>query len=220
MFDDRANAATMLLAKLPVLDPGKTVVVALPRGGVPIGAIIADALGAPLDIALVRKVGLPGQRELALAAVTDGTEPRLSINRSVASYAGLTESQIWELAKPELAEIDRRRDRYLGGRPPLPVRGKTVLVVDDGIATGTTMRAALEFLRAQEPAKVIVAVPVAAEDSLEGLDADQIVCLKTPDPFIAVGVHYRYFDQVSDDTVVRLLSAHIASGQAGRQGVN
>jgi len=208
MFADRADAAEQLVGRLPPLDPARTVVVALPRGGVPIAAFIAKSIGAPLDVVLVRKVGLPGQEELALAAVTDGDHPKLAINTELAQSLHYSEEQILDLARPHLAEIERRRKLYLGGRPALPVRSKTVLVVDDGIATGATMRSALELLRAQDPARLIVAVPVAAEDSLTEIFvlADAVICLSTPRPFIAVGSHYRRFEQVSDQTVIDMLA--------------
>lgn len=214
MFVDRTDAATRLLKKLPPLEAENTLIIALPRGGVPLAAVIADALGASLDVALVRKVGLPGQEELALAAVTDGADPKLSINHQVARYANLSEAQIWELAKRQLTEIDRRRALYLGGREALPVRGKTVVVVDDGIATGMTMQAAVDLLRAQEPARLVVAVPVASDEALAALApmVDEIVCLETPHPFIAVGRHYRDFGQVPDETVVAILKEHLVQG--------
>ena len=208
MFQDRADAGAKLLAELPSLDPARTVVIALPRGGVPVAEVIADALGIPLDVALVRKVGVPGHEELALAAVTDGTDPKLSINQDVARAVGLSDQEIWALAKDELAEIDRRRESYLGGRAPIPIKNKSVLLVDDGIATGATMRAALDLLRAQCPARLILAIPVAPVDRLAALAhlADEVICLSTPDPFGAVGAHYRHFDQVPDRAVTEALA--------------
>lgn len=213
MFNDRADAGARLLAQLPPLDAAQTVIVALPRGGVPVADVIAEALGAPLDVALVRKVGLPGQEELALAAVTDGDDPQISVNDAVARFANLGEDRIRDLAQRQLPEIDRRRVLYLGGRRPLPVRGKTVVVVDDGIATGMTMLAALKLLSAQDPARLIVAVPVASHEALEGLAplADEVVCLSTPRPFVAVGMHYRHFDQVPDEIVVEILKRHLST---------
>lgn len=207
MYRDRAQAGARLLERLPPLDPAETVVIALPRGGAPVAEVIARSLGAPLDLALVRKVGLPGHRELALAAVTDGDNPQITINRDVARHARLTDEEIMELAKPELAEIDRRRALYFGERPRPSVKGKTVLVVDDGIATGSTARAALALLRAQEPARLILAVPVAPVDILSEIDreVDDVICLSSPSPFIAVGAHYLNFDQVDDRTVIEIL---------------
>jgi putative phosphoribosyl transferase len=210
MFEDRIDAGRKLAAALPPLDPAQTVVIALPRGGVPVAEVIAQAIGAPLDIALVRKVGMPGQEELALAAVADGPEPSLVVNKDVARFAGLSEKEIRALAEPELAEIDRRRQVYLGGRPPVPVAGRTVVVVDDGIATGATMRVALKALRAQGPARLILAVPVAPAETVEELsaEADAVVCLSTPSPFVAVGRHYLRFDQVPDRVVIETLARH------------
>ncbi|WP_171177049.1 phosphoribosyltransferase [Ruegeria sp. HKCCD8929] len=221
MFQDRTDAGRQLLARMPALDPAETVVVALPRGGVPIGEIIAEGLGAPLDIVFVRKVGFPGHRELALAAVTNGAEPGLVVNEDIARSAGLDRDRIWELAQPELREIARRRDSYLGGRAALPIRGKTVIVVDDGIATGATMRASLQNLRSRGPSRLILAVPVAPEDTLAELEEsagiDEVICLKTPEPFYAVGAYYRKFDQVSDDAVTTAL-ALVSTGSGPASG--
>ncbi len=207
MFRDRTDAGKQLLKKMPTLDAGDTVILALPRGGVPVAEVVANSLGAPLDIVLVRKVGLPGHRELALAAVTDGAEPVLTVNEDVARNAGLDIDQIWQLAGPELDEIARRCETYRGGRTAVPIEGKTVVVVDDGIATGATMRASLKYVRAQGPAKVILAVPVSPPDTLAQLSAlvDDVICLQAPRLFFAVGAHYRDFDQVSDTTVARVL---------------
>src|SRR6056297_1230435 len=140
MFTDRREAGERLLQRLPALDGEDVVIVALPRGGVPVADVIAESLGAPLDIALVRKVGLPGQPEYAVAAVTDGDAPRITVNEDVARMAGLDDGDIKGLAERVLPEIHRRRVVYLKGRPPVPVAGKIVVVVDDGIATGATMR--------------------------------------------------------------------------------
>lgn len=209
MFADRTEAGDRLLAALPELDPGSTVIVALPRGGVPVAEVIARGIGAPLDILLVRKVGMPGRPELALAAVADGDLPTLSVNADVARMAGLGEADIRALARAEISEIDRRRAAYLGGRTPVPVRGKTVVLVDDGIATGATMRAALTQLRAREPARIILAVPVASPKALRDLAdlVDDAVCLLAPPAFMAVGAHYRRFPQVPDETVAKTLAA-------------
>ncbi len=219
MYESRVDAGEKLLASLPRLDPKDTVVVALPRGGVPVAEVIADGLGAPLDIVLVRKVGVPNHKELALAAVTDGSDPKLTVNPELAGALGLSEDDIWQVARPELAEIARRRKIYLGGRASLPVQGKTVLVVDDGIATGATMRASLQLLRAQKPNRLILAVPVAPEDTLRDLaaEADEVICLETPSPFIAVGAHYWRFDQVSDEAVTAALARNAAKRQTQPQ---
>lgn len=208
MFRDRTDAGKQLLERMPTLDAAEVVVEALPRGGVPVAEVVAEGLGAPLDIVMVRKVGLPGQRELALAAVTNGADPVLTVNEHVSRSAGLNIDRIWELAEPELREIARRRELYLGGRPAIPIKGKAVIVVDDGIATGATMRASLRHVRARGPARLILAVPVSPADTLAELSAmvDEVVCLETPRPFHAVGVHYTSFEQVSDAAVKSALA--------------
>ncbi len=210
MFIDRREAGARLLRRLPPLDPKETVIVALPRGGLPVADVIAEALGAPLDIALVRKVGLPGQPELALAAVTDGDDPRVTVNADVARMTGRGDAEIRRLAERELPEIRRRRQLYLQGRAPLPLAGKTVVVVDDGIATGATMRAALRSIRDSRPARLVAAIPVAPAETVAELrrDCDEVICLECPPAFRAVGLHYRDFAQVSDAEVARILARH------------
>ena len=210
MFRNRQDAGRRLLDRLPPLAAEDTVVIALPRGGLPVAEVIAEAIGAPLDIALVRKVGYPGQPELALAAVTDGDNPQLAVNQDVARIAGLNDADIRALAEPELAEIHRRRQLYLKGRPPVPLTGKIAVVVDDGIATGATMRAALRLVRAAGPSRLIVAVPVGPADRIADLkrDCDELSGLETPQPFHAVGLHYQVFDQVPDATVTEILERH------------
>lgn len=218
MFQDRAEAGRKLAARLPQSVQRDTVVIALPRGGLPVAEVIAETIGAQLDIALVRKVGLPGQKELALAAVTDGETPRISINRDVADSAGYSDEDIWDLAREQLREIDRRRSVYLSGRATVPVAGKSVIVVDDGIATGATMRAALQFLRAQGPRRIVVAVPVAPREVVAEMAqvADEVICLDTPEPFYAVGAHYRHFEQVPDEAVAAILARHPLNGLTGK----
>ena len=220
MYRDRADAGEHLLERMPALDAAETVIFALPRGGVPVAEVVAEGLGAPLDIVLVRKVGLPGHRELALAAVTNGAEPTLTVNEDVSRSAGLNIDQIWELAEPKLREIARRRESYLGGRPEVPIKGKTVVVVDDGIATGATMRASLKHIRAKGPSRMILAVPVAPADTLAELGAmvDDVICLHTPEPYYAVGAHYRNFGQVSDATVTRALARTSMESLKNRRG--
>ena len=207
VYDDRLDAARQLLDALPPLEGEDVVVLALPRGGVPIGSVIADALGAPLDLLLVRKVGAPGNCELALGAVTGPGDAGLVVNAPVARMCGLTRADVAERAAPELEELERRRRAYLGDADRVPVKGRTVLLVDDGIATGTTVRAALASLRQMGPKRVILAIPVASRDVLDDLRAmvDQIVCPEPHLHFGAVGGAYRVFDQVSDDEVVRLM---------------
>ncbi len=181
---------------------------ALPRGGVPVAVEVARALKAPLDLVLVRKIGVPQQPELAAAAVVDGGEPEIVINDDVVELAGVTAAYIREQAKAELEEIERRRALYLEGRPRVPLEGRTLVVVDDGIATGASIRAAVRALRRKKPKKLILAVPVASSETVAALDreVDAVVCLEMPEPFYAIGVHYRDFHQVPDEEVVRLLA--------------
>ena len=210
-FRDRHDAAQRLVPRIKAaLRAGeKPIILALPRGGVPLGAVIATALDAPLDLVFVRKLGLPGQPELAVGAVTNGAKPTLEINEEIAQAADLSRAKIAALAEPALAEIARRRALWLGGRDTAPLNGKVAVVVDDGIATGASMRAALGWLRAQGAARVIVAIPVAPATALSAIMslADQVICLESPYPFHAVGVHYADFSQVSDAEVGYFLNA-------------
>jgi putative phosphoribosyl transferase len=213
-FADRREAAEALAVRLQQLRlPPPRVVLALPRGGVPIGAVVARALQAPLDLLLVRKIGAPWHRELALAAVAEGEPPEIVVDDEVWREAGVGRDWIEAQANEQMQEISRRRRLYLRGRAPLAVQSCSAVVVDDGIATGTTMRAALKALRRRQPARLVLAVPVAPKDTLRRLQAavDQIVCLATPQPFRAVGVYYRDFHQVEDDEVM----AALAEGGAG-----
>jgi putative phosphoribosyl transferase len=208
LFADRRDAGRRLAAALASYRENRPVVLALPRGGVPVGFEIAKALAAPLDVLLVRKIGAPGHEELGLGAIVDGHDPQIVLNedlvRAVAPPRGYIEAEM----QRQLAEIERRRRQYVGARPPVRVEGRLVFVVDDGIATGGTVKAALRGLARHNPARLVLAVPVAPADSLEELAAecDQIVCLATPEPFYAVGPHYRNFRQTEDDEVVQLLA--------------
>lgn len=217
-FADRRDAGRQLLQRLPRLDPATSLVIALPRGGVPVAEEIARPLQLPLDVLLVRKVGLPDQPELAVAAVTDGACPVFAINRHIAAMAGLSDNDIRTLAAPQIAEIERRRALWHGGRPPISVFDKTVIVVDDGIATGATMKAALQTLHRAGAARLILAVPVASADVLADLarHADETICLSTPHPFNAVGLHYRDFREVTDAQVSAALEAAAGDPDPGR----
>ena len=212
LFADRAEAGRALARRLAgqALRP-PVVVLALPRGGVPIGAEVARTLGAPLDLLLVRKIGAPGQPELAVAAVAEGPPPQTVVDEALCRTTGARRRDIDRQAQEELVEIERRRRVYLGGRAPLPVEGATVVVVDDGIATGTTVRAALQALRRRRPARIVLAVPVGPADTVAALhsesDADEVLCLEQPAAFRAIGLHYREFHQVSDEEVVAALAA-------------
>jgi putative phosphoribosyl transferase len=208
MFQDRSDAGRQLAQALRRLSPIDPVVLALPRGGVPVAVEVARALDAPLDLLFVRKIGAAYQPELALAAVAEGGG--ISVNDEMVDPGDTTTcAYIDREAQRQLQEIARRRQLYLGGRPPVPVAGRTAIVVDDGIATGATVRAALELLRQKRPARIVLAVPVAPRRSLSEMRAfaDEIVCLETPAVFEAVGRHYRHFGQVEDEEVVALLAA-------------
>ena len=207
-FADRVEAGRALAERLlPLHLPAPIVVLALPRGGVPVGAEVARALGAPLDLLLVRKIGVPWQRELAVAAVAEGEPPDIVIDDEVQRVTGVSTAYIEAQAQLELQEIARRRQFYLHGRAAVGVVGCTAIVIDDGIATGTTVRAALRALRRRHPARLVLAVPVAPADTLAALrrEVDQLVCLSQPRPFHAVGQHYDEFHQVGDDEVIAAL---------------
>jgi putative phosphoribosyl transferase len=206
-FETREEAGRLLGAHLAELHLANAVVLALPRGGVPVALEVARALDAPLDLLLVRKIGVPWQPELAVAAVMDGAEPVVVVERHIQAETGVKQEYIEQRAKEELAEIERRRRTYLPDRAPVPVTGRTAIVVDDGIATGTTMRAALKGLRRRNPARLVLAVPVAPPDTIEELrnEVDDVVCLAQPSFFGAIGYFYRDFHQLSDDEVITLM---------------
>jgi len=210
-FRDRADAGRRLGEALRGRHLRQPVVFALPRGGVPVAAEACVALGVPLDLVIARKIGLPVQPELAMGAVAEGGEPVR--NEDVIALAGVTDAEFADVCARERREIERRRRRYLGDRAPLEVAGRTAIVIDDGIATGATMRAALLAVRARRPRQVVLAVPVAPTSTLEALraDADDVVCLEDHEPFDAIGVFYRDFTQVTDEEVVALLAQHAAT---------
>ena len=207
VLSDRIDAGRQLAARLVGRFATPPVVLALPRGGVPVAAEIAHALHAPLDLLFVRKIGLPWHPELAYAAVVDGNPPEVVINEEVARYEPLDDDELEQATRDEVAEIERRRSAYMTGRAPLDVTGRDVIVVDDGLATGTTARAALKGLRRREPARLVLAVPVAPVDTVSDLSplVDELVCLATPEPFRAIGLHYRDFHQLEDDEVLAIL---------------
>jgi predicted phosphoribosyltransferase len=182
-------------------------VLGLPRGGVPIAHEVAAALGAPLDVFVVRKLGLPGQTELAMGAIASGGVTVL--NREVLDYAPISEKSFEAVVRREQRELGRRERAFRGDKAPLDVQGKIVIVVDDGLATGSTMRAAVRALRQMGPQMVVVAVPVAAVSSCRELrsEADDVICLRTPEPFEAVGLWYDDFEQTTDEEVSELLGA-------------
>ncbi len=209
-FIDRQDAGQQLARALAAYKDRKPVVLALPRGGVPVAAEIAGALDAPLDLVLVRKIGVPYHEELAMGAVVDGERPVTVRNEDVIALTGVSERTFARIRDKELAEIERRRRRYLGGRPHPELAGHSVIVVDDGIATGATTRAALQAMRQHSPDKLVLAVPVAPTETLRKLrgDADDIVCLEDYEDFGAIGYFYSDFRQVPDEQVIELLAQH------------
>jgi putative phosphoribosyl transferase len=203
-YRDRRDAGRALAEQLSRYKGcSDLIVLALPRGGVPVAYEVAHALGAPLDVFVVRKLGYPGQEEYAIGAIASGGVQVLN----PFAIDGVSELQLGHIVARERAELARREALYRGSKPPVDVRGRTVIVVDDGLATGSTMRAAVAALRQRDPARLIVAVPVGAEDTCQQLrsEADEVVCPSTPSPFRAVGLWYQEFPQTSDDEVHRLL---------------
>jgi len=201
-FLDRREAGRVLATLLDrYANRPDVLVLALPRGGLPVGYEVAQALKAPLDIFLVRKLGVPGHEELAMGALACGGVRVL--NEDVVRYLRIPEAAIDAVAKKEQRELERREGLYRDGRPPLDVRGRTVILVDDGLATGSTMRAAIQALRPQRPAAIVVAVPVAAASTCAEFksEADDVVCASTPEPFHAVGLWYADFTQTTDGEV-------------------
>ena len=208
-FADRREAGRELASNLRHVTNGDNVVVlALPRGGVPVAYEVAEALNAPLDIFLVRKLGLPGYPELAMGAIASGGVRVL--NPEVVRFYGVSSAAIEAVARDEGRELERREREYRRGKPMTDVRNKTVILVDDGLATGSTMRAAVEAIRQHHPARVIVAVPVGAPATCEEFAdiTDETVCARMPPQFSAVGLWYRDFSQTTDDEVRSLLDAH------------
>jgi putative phosphoribosyl transferase len=208
LFADRAEAGRRLADALASYanDPN-AIVLALPRGGVPIAHAIARRLGAPLDVYVVRKLGVPGHEELAMGALaSDGT---CIVDEGLVASLGIDAATLDAVVRRELGELRRRELAYRGARPEPDVGGKTVIVVDDGLATGATMRAAATALRAGSPGAIVAAVPVAAARTCASLRdvVDRIVCLATPEPFHAVGLYYANFEQIGDDEVRRLMAA-------------
>ena len=207
-FLDRADAGRHLAKALSDHKREKPIILALPRGGVPVAAEIARALDAPLDLVLVRKIGVPYQPELAMGAVVDGPNPVTVRNEDIIRQAGVSEADFAAVRDRELAEIRRRRDRYLAGRAHPHLKGRVVIVIDDGVATGATTRAALRAVRRQNPSRLILAIPVASADVLHALrgEADDVVCLEDHEPFGAVGSYYANFGQVTDEEVAGMLA--------------
>lgn len=214
IFDDRHDAGRRLGRRLRELGLHDPVILALPRGGVVLGVEVAALLDAPLDIVLVRKIGAPGDQELAAGAVVGGEIPELVVNPDVVRGYHIDDAYLEREKMRRLAEIERRRQLYLGDRPSVPVTGRTAVIVDDGIATGATVRAALRAVRRADPKELVLAVPVAAASTLVQLaqEADRIVCLHSPPDLMAVGNYYRDFHQVEDAEVVAMLTERAAAG--------
>lgn len=208
MFNDRKQAGEELAERLAEMQIQNPVVLALPRGGVPVAREIAERLSAPLDLISVRKIGAPSQPELAIGAVVDGDPPIVVMNDDLVSAIGVGPDELKLFTDAKIAELQERRRLYMRGRNPLPLKGRTAIVVDDGIATGASLEAALAGLKHRRPARTILAVPVAPASSLRKFRplVDELVCMETPEPFHAVGLHYRIFQQVSDEEVISTLS--------------
>jgi putative phosphoribosyl transferase len=218
-LSDRREAGRLLVSHLrPYADRPDVLVLALPRGGVPVAFEVAQALHAPMDVYLVRKLGVPGHEELAMGAVASGGVRVL--NDDIVRSLGIPEAMIEAVAARELQELARRAQLYRDDRPPVDVRGRTVVLVDDGLATGATMMAAVRALRQQNPARIVVAAPIAAADTCEQLRAfaDEVVCAATPEPFRAVGLWYDDFSQTTDEEVKQLLGAASEQSLPGRRG--
>jgi putative phosphoribosyl transferase len=207
-FPDRRAAGKLLATQLQHLaGRPRLVVLGLPRGGLPVAYEVAEGLGAPLDVFLVRKLGVPGQEELAMGAIASGGVR--VVNRTVVDHLGISPAEVEAVARAEAEVLAERERAYRGDRPPLDLKGATVILVDDGLATGASMRAAAVAVRRFAPAYLVVAVPVAAAETCEAMDeeADEVVCGLTPPAFHAVGLWYEDFSQVNDDEVTELLAA-------------
>jgi putative phosphoribosyl transferase len=215
MFADRHDAGRQLAERLAQLGLANPIVLALPRGGVPVAAEVARRLGAPLDVLLVRKIGCPWQPELGLGAIAEGGIRTL--NAPLIAEAGVSPAQIQPIIERETAEIARRARGYRADRPPIAVDGRAVILVDDGLATGFTARAGIELLRLKGASRVILAAPVGPTETVSELAsvADEVVVLATPAWFFAIGEHYRDFSQTSDEEVVTLLEEATMHGAAG-----
>lgn len=207
-FHDRSDAGRRLAAELRrFAGRGDVLVLGLARGGVPVAFEVARVLGAPLDVLVVRKLGVPGHEELAMGAIASGGVRVVS--QDLIRRLGISAAEVDHVAQVEARELERRERQYRGDRPLPSVAGKTVILVDDGLATGSTMRAAVEGLRPRRPDRIVVAAPVAAHETCEALRhvADEVVCALTPEPFYAVGAWYEDFSQTTDEEVHDLLSA-------------
>jgi putative phosphoribosyl transferase len=220
LFKDRTEAGQRLAVKLAAYtDRQNVLVLGLPRGGVPVAFEVANALKAPLDVFLVRKLGVPSQEELAMGAIASGGVRVL--NQEIIEGLRLTEATIDRVAQKEQQELERRERLYRDNRPVPALQGRTVIVVDDGLATGATMRAAIEAVRQQQPARLVVGVPVSSFETCQeiGSEVDEIVCVETPRPFYSVGLWYKDFPQTTDEEVRDLLFKAENSQQPSAMGV-
>ena len=207
IFKDRRQAGQLLAEEVERRGYANPIVIGLPRGGVPVAAEVAAMLKAPLDIILVRKIGAPMQPELAIGAVVDSGAPEIVRNEELIRALGITEDEFKELAEYQLKIIEERRKLWVAGRPPIPIKDKTAILVDDGIATGATVRVSVHAVKKQDPKLVVVATPVAPPDTVDALrrEANDVVCLETPDYLGAIGMFYRDFRPVSDAEVSSIL---------------
>jgi predicted phosphoribosyltransferase len=215
-FTDRREAGHTLARLLAgYLDATDAVVLALPRGGVPVGFEVARTLRLPLDVLVVRKIGVPGQEEYAMGAIASGG---VRVANPDVAHLRIPAAAVEEATQREAREVERREKRYRGDRPALDVARRTVILVDDGMATGSTMRAAVRAVRERDPKRIVVAVPIASAEACEAMreEADEVICALTPRPFIAVGMWYSRFDQTSDEEVRRLLDLAGAQASARR----
>ena len=215
LFKDRRGAGRKLAQKLKDYAGRKDrIVLALPRGGVPVAYEVAKALNVPMDIFIVRKLGWPGHEEMAIGAIASGGVRVL--NQDIVQYLNIPEALIDAVAQRELRELERREHAYRGDRPPLDVKNRTVIIIDDGLATGASMRAAVAGVRAHQPARIVIAVPTAAPETCESLkhEVDEVICATTPEPFYGVGRWYEDFSQTTDEEVRTLLQ------EANRQLLN
>jgi len=206
IFADRRSAGRALGEALRHHAGSNPIVLGLPRGGVPVAAEVARALGGALDVWVVRKIGVPYQPELAMGAIAEG--PAVVLDRSILEGAGVSRSELFEIARRQMEEVRRRVERFRGGRTVPELRGRNVILVDDGIATGSTMRAAIRAIKKRRPERLIVATPVASPDTVQSLarEVDEVVCLYQPRPMYAIGLWYDDFEQVPDEEVARILA--------------
>ncbi len=211
-FSDRSEAGKQLARALEHYRGHDVVVLALVRGGLPVAAEVATHLQAPLDVILVRKIGVPWHRELAMGAVVDGNKPIVVREEEVIALARVTEAEFEAACKREIAEIERRGSLYFAGRAPVDIAKRIAIVVDDGIATGATIRAAVEGIRKRQPSRIVVAAPVASPKAVAALQGqvDEVCCLISPQSMDAIGYFYGDFSQLSDDDVIRVLAANSA----------